>query len=100
MLVMRLSRHGRKNLAVYRVVLSEHTKPVKFGYSTVLGSYDPMQHKLIADVETILSWIKKWAKPSERLAKLLYNDTKNEIFNKFITHRERKGVTKKEEKKK
>ena len=30
MLVIRLSRHGRKNLAVYRVVLSEHTKPVKY----------------------------------------------------------------------
>ena len=99
MLVMRLSRHGRKNLAVYRVVLSEHTKPVKFGYTSVLGSYDPLQHKLTADVDTILSWIAKGAKPSERLAKLLYKDTKNEIFSKFITHRERKGVTKNEDKK-
>jgi ribosomal protein S16 len=36
MLVIRLSRHGRKNLAVYRVVLSEHTKPVKYGYKEVL----------------------------------------------------------------
>gem|GEM_PF-2975657 len=36
MLVIRLSRHGRKNLAVYRVVLSEHTKPVKYGYQEVL----------------------------------------------------------------
>jgi hypothetical protein len=33
------------------------------------------------------------------VAKLLFNETKNEIFNKFIEHRERKGVTKKEEKK-
>ena len=59
MLVMRLSRHGRKNLAVYRVVLSEHTKPVKFGYTAVLGLYDPLQHKLSVDVDTILSWIVK-----------------------------------------
>jgi len=51
------------------------------------------------DVDSILSWIKKGAKPSERLAKILLKETKNELFNKFIEHRERKGVTKKEEKK-
>lgn len=99
MLVIRLSRHGRKNLAVYRVVLSEHTKPVKYGYQEVLWSYDPVKHLLNVDVEAITSWIKKWAKPSERVAKLLLNQTKDELFNKFIEHRERKGVTKKEEKK-
>ena len=98
MLVIRLSRHGRKNLAVYRVVLSEHTKPVKYGYKEVLWSYDPMQHALNADVDAILWWIAKWAQPSERVAKLLLNETKNEIFNKFIEHRERKWVTKKEKK--
>ena len=99
MLVIRLSRHGRKNLAVYRVVLSEHTKPVKYWYKEVLWSYDPVQHAFKADVEAILSWIKKWAQPSERVAKLLLKETKNEFFSKFIEHRERKGVTKKEEKK-
>ena len=99
MLVMRLSRHGRKNLAVYRVVLSEHTKPVKFGYKEVLWSYDPVKHILNVDADVIISWIKKWAQPSERLAKLLFKETKNELFNKFIKHRERKWVTKKEEKK-
>ena len=96
MLVMRLSRQGRKNLAVYRVVLTEHTKPVKFWYKEVLWSYDPMQHKLVVDTDAIVAWIAKWAKPSERLAKLLLKETKNELFNKFIEHRERKGVTKKE----
>ena len=99
MLVIRLSRHGRKNLAVYRVVLSEHTKPVKYGYKEVLWSYDPVGHAFKADVDAILGWIAKWAQPSERVAKLLLKETKNELFNKFIEHRERKGVTKKEEKK-
>jgi ribosomal protein S16 len=99
MLVIRLSRHGRKNLTVYRVVLSEHTKPVKYWYKEVLWSYDPLKHVFQADVESIISWIKKWAQPSERVAKLLLKETKNELFNKFIEHRERKGTTKKEEKK-
>lgn len=98
MLVMRLSRQGRKNLAVYRVVLTEHTKPVKFWYKEVLGSYDPIQHVLKVDTDAIISWISKWAKPSERLAKLLLKETKNELFNKFIEQRERKGVTKNEKK--
>lgn len=99
MLVIRLSRHWRKNLAIYRVVLSEHTKPVKFWYKEVLWSYDPQKHEFKADVESIISWIGKWAQPSERVAKLLLKETKNELFNKFIEHRERKGTTKKEEKK-
>jgi len=97
MLVIRLSRHGRKNLAVYRVVLSEHTKPVKCWYKEVLWSYDPVKHILKVDVDSIVSWIAKWAQPSERLAKLLLKETKNELFNKFIEHRERAGKTKKEE---
>ncbi len=99
MLVIRLSRHGRKNLAVYRVVLSEHTKPVKYWYKEVLWSYDPIQHKFTANVDSIISWINKWAQPSERVAKLLLKETKNEFFSKFFEHRERKGITKKEEKK-
>lgn len=99
MLVIRLSRHGRKNLAVYRVVLSEHTKPVKYGYKEVLWSYDPVKHAFKADVDAILTWISKGAQPSERVAKLLLKETNNEIFKKFIEYRERKGVTKKEEKK-
>jgi len=99
MLVIRLSRHGRKNLAVYRVVLSEHTKPVKYGYKEVLWSYDPIKHALKGDVDVILGWIAKWAQPSERLAKLLLKETNNKLFDKFIEHRERKGTTKKEEKK-
>jgi len=99
MLVIRLSRHGRKNLAVYRVVLSEHTKPVKYWYKEVLWSYDPVGHIFKADVDSILAWIAKWAQPSERVAKLLLKETKNEFFNKFIEQRERKWVTKKEEKK-
>jgi small subunit ribosomal protein S16 len=99
MLAIRLSRHGRKNLAVYRVVLTEHTKPVKFGYKEVLWSYDPIKHLLSVDTDVIVSWIKKWAKLSERLAKILFKETKNEVFNKFIEHRERKGKTRNEEKK-
>ncbi|MFA7718185.1 MAG: 30S ribosomal protein S16 [Candidatus Absconditabacterales bacterium] len=99
MLTIRLSRHGRKKVPFYRVVLTEHTKPVKAGYKDVLGWYDPMKHVLEVDVNIIKEWIKKGAMPSERIAKLLYQQTKDDVFQKFFVQRERHGKPKKEEKK-
>ncbi len=98
MLTIRLSRHGRSKRPFYRVVLTEHTKPAKSGYMQVLGSFDPLKHTFEADIETIKTLIKNGAKPSERMAKLLYQATKDETFQKFFVERERKGVTKKEKK--
>jgi len=98
MLVIRLSRHGRTNLPSYRIVLTEHTKPVKFWYKEVLWSYDPLKHALQVNVEAVLAWIQKWAKPSERLAKILFKETNNDIFKKFIEHRERTAKPKKDPK--
>lgn len=99
MLTIRLSRQGRTKSPFYRIVLTEHTKPVKFGYKEILGHYDPLAHKLEADVAQIKSWIGKWAKPSERVAKLLLNETKDPLFEKFFEKIERSWKTKKEEKK-
>lgn len=98
MLVIRLSRHGRKNLPSYRVVLTEHTKPVKCGYKEVLWSYDPLQHIVKVDVDTVLAWIQKWARVTERVAKILLKETNNDVFKKFITHREKTAQPKKDAK--
>ena len=98
MLAIRLSRHGRSKRPFYRVVLTEHTKPAKSGYTQVLGSFDPIRHEFTADVETIKTLIGNGAKPSERVAKLLYQSTKDELFKKFFVERERKGMTKNEKK--
>jgi len=54
---------------------------------------------LTVDIATIKAWIAKGAQVSERVAKLLYAETKDALFQKFFVHRERKGVTKKEAKK-
>lgn len=98
MLAIRLSRHGRSKRPFYRVVLTEHTKPAKSGYQQVLGSYDPLKHNFQADVEAIKTLISNGAQPSERVAKLLFQSTKDEFFHKFFVERERKGVTKNEKK--
>ena len=99
MLTIRLSRQGRTKRPFYRIVLTEHTKPVKFWYKEILGHFDPLNHKLEVQVEQIKAWIEKGAKPSERVAKLLLNETKDPLFEKFFEKVERKWQTKKEAKK-
>lgn len=99
MLTIRLSRQGRTKRPFYRIVLTEHTKPVKFGYKEILGHYDPLAHKLEVNVEQVKSWIAKWAQPSERVAKLILNETKDAFFEKYFVKRERNWKTKNEDKK-
>jgi small subunit ribosomal protein S16 len=89
MLKIRLARHGRKKAPFYRIVLTEHTKPAKAGYQTVLGRFNPLAHTMEAKIDEIKAWIAKGAKPSERVAKLLFADTKDEFFKKFFVERTR-----------
>lgn len=89
MLKIRLARHGRKKLPFYRIVLTEHTKPAKSGYKLVLWWFNPLSHTMEANVEEIKAWIAKWAQPTERVAKLLYADTKDDLFKKYFVERER-----------
>ena len=48
------------------------------------------------DIEAIKSWIEKWAKPSERVAKLLFKSTNDAMFKKFYKEIERKALPKSE----
>ena len=88
MLKIRLARHGRKKLPFYRIVLTEHTKPAKAWYKLVLGWFNPLSHTMRADVSAIKEWISKWAQPTERVAKLLFADTKDDFFKKYFIERE------------
>jgi small subunit ribosomal protein S16 len=97
MLRIRLSRHGRRNRPFFRIVLTEHTKPVKSWYKEVLGWYDPINHKQDIDIERMKEWISKWAKPSERAAKLAYKISNDELFKKYFKIRNRQRPKKKEE---
>ena len=97
MLRIRLSRHGRTHRPFFRVVLTEHTKPVKSGYQQVLGWYDPINHKQDLDIEAIKSWISKGAQPSVRVAKLAYKVSGDELFRKFYVEKDIKRPKKKED---
>lgn len=73
LLVIRLSRTGKKKQATYRLVVAEHTYPVQGKFVEILGSYNPGEgKKLVFDGDRITYWISKGAKPSDTVAGLLH----------------------------
>lgn len=94
MQTIRLARVGRRNLASFRVVLTEHTKPVKAGYSEVLGQFNPIQHKFTINADRVKELIAKGSQMSERVAKLMYKETGDATYKKFFTERTSTSKTK------
>lgn len=76
MLKIRLSRVGRKHVAKYRVVLTEHRQSAKHGFLKVLGSYDPHTKALVMDMEEANKYISTGAQYSDTLAKIVANTKK------------------------
>lgn len=95
MLTIRLSRAGRKKLPFFRVVLTEHTKPIKAGYQDILGHYDPIKHDFHFDAEKAKERITKGAQISQRVAKLAFAQTQDAVFKKFIVYTDKTRKSKK-----
>ncbi len=94
MLKIRLSRIGKHKRPFYRVVLTEHTKAAKTAGKEILGRYDPINKTQEINVDAIKSWIEKGAKPSERVARIVYNQTKDALFQKYFFIKEIKKAKK------
>lgn len=78
MLVIRLTRVGKKKDASFRVVVVDSKRKVKAGnYLEMVGSYDPRVNRAALDAERIKHWISQGAKPSDTVHNLL-------ISNKII----------------
>ena len=71
------------------MVLTEHSKPVKSWYKTVLGRFDPVKHTQEIDYDAIKEWIWKGSQLSNRVAKICYKATNDEVFKKFIVENNR-----------
>lgn len=73
MLRIRLQRTGRKHKATYRIVVAEHTSPVKTGVVEHIGFYNPMSNPALFELDQAKfeSWMKKGAAPSSTVARLL-----------------------------
>lgn len=71
MLTIRLSRVGKKNKPLYRVIISEKHKDVYGHALEILGSYNPHTKEIKIDVEKTKHWISKGAGMSATVNNLL-----------------------------
>jgi len=93
-----LQRGGKKGQPHFRVVLQEHTEPVKREAQEILGTYSPASNPKVfkVDQERIKYWLSKGATPSDSLAVLLKKDGL-EGMDKFIEPRNKKRKKKGEQ---
>ncbi len=83
MLVIRLTRKGRKNQPFFRIVVIDKKRSAKGGRAVeVLGYIDPLTKKRSLKKERILHWIKMGAKPSDTMHNLLISE--KIIFGKKV----------------
>jgi len=71
MLVIRLTRRGRRNDPSFRLVVTESSNPVKGKFLEELGFYNPKLKSKSFKQERILYWIKNGAKLSPTVNNLL-----------------------------
>ncbi len=73
MLKIRLSRVGKKNSPIFRLVIAEKSRAVKRENIEILGLYNPTlsENKFQAHKERVLFWIGKGAQPSDTANNLL-----------------------------
>ena len=73
---IRLARGGAKKRPYYRIVVADSRMPRDGRFIEKIGAYNPMlpkdhEQRVVIDVEKAAEWIKKGAKPSDRVARFL-----------------------------
>lgn len=73
MLVIRLTRVGKKNTPAFRVVVADKKKAVKRQFIEVLGHYNPAMtpKTVVINKEKALKWIGEGAQPSDTVLNLM-----------------------------
>lgn len=74
MLKIRLSRVGKRNDPSFRIVVTEHYKPVKSGFIEHIGFYNPQTKTFQINKEKLESWTKKGATYSIAINNLLVRE--------------------------
>jgi small subunit ribosomal protein S16 len=72
-LMIRLSRFGKKTHPFYRVVVTEKTRPRNGRFVEIVGTYDPQKKPALVEVdnERVQYWLSKGAQPSDTVRTLL-----------------------------
>ena len=73
---LRLARHGTKKRPYYRIVAADVRAPRDGRFIEQVGAYNPMlpkdsEDRVKLDVEKIQAWLKKGARPTDRVARFL-----------------------------
>jgi small subunit ribosomal protein S16 len=74
-LMIRLSRIGKKKRPFYRVVVTEKTRPRNGRFVEIVGTYDPLQKPaaITLDHDRVNYWLGKGAQPSDTVRSFLRN---------------------------
>jgi len=70
MVVIRLTRKGRKKVPFYRIVAADSRMPRDGRFLENLGTYDPVKKEVKMNMERIDYWLKVGAKMSDTVARL------------------------------
>lgn len=75
-LKIRLARGGAKKRPFYRIVVADSRMPRDGRFIEKIGTYNPMlprdhEERVVLDAEKAAEWLKKGAKPSDRVARFL-----------------------------
>ena len=75
MLMIRLSRIGKKKHPFYRVVVTEKTRPSSGRFVEIVGTYDPSKKPAAISLkeERVQYWLGKGAQPSDTVRSFLRN---------------------------
>lgn len=73
MLMIRLSRIGKKKQPAYRVVVIEKTRPRDGRFVEIVGTYDPLKNPAVInlDAERVKYWLGCGAQPSDTVRSFL-----------------------------
>ncbi|MDP2625025.1 MAG: 30S ribosomal protein S16 [Candidatus Peregrinibacteria bacterium] len=97
MLRIRLTRTGKKSQPSYRLVVAEHTSPIKGRFVEIVGHYNISRQPRLLEVkeDRISYWISVGAQPTDSVASLL-KKMGMDGMDKFIGARNKKKKKKKE----
>lgn len=74
MLKIRLTRRGKKNKAFYRIVVAEHTAPIKGRFLEALGYFNPHSKERNIKADRVKYWLEKGAQCSDTAHNLLVKE--------------------------
>ncbi|MCK4352610.1 30S ribosomal protein S16 [candidate division WOR-3 bacterium] len=79
MVKIRLFRMGKRHVPFYRIVVIDSRAPRNGKYIESIGYYDPRGKELKLDLSKVKDWLKKGARPTNTVAKLIKR--KEEVAN-------------------